>query len=165
LQHANLKGVASQAAVSQAQAFLAGTGMDGRGRTIEVILSFTNLELERVHDYIQWLFPLDEPSRFNPAAPLLNSGSIKAIKQDEIAKGNLQCALGRMLSFYEENDHWAVAFDHNLLRITRILKSCRILLDAGVALAALERIEVRCRLLSFDPGDETWGYWEQAAGR
>jgi len=164
-EHFDIRIDAVPAASSQAHAFLAGTGVDGRGRTIEVVLGFTNQELERVHDYIQWLFPLAEPSRFNPEAPLLDASSIDAIKNDPVAVVNLQRALDRMLSFYEVSDHWAVPYDHNVLRITRILRSSRTLLGFGAASVALERINIRCDKLGFDPEEETLGYWRRAAMR
>ena len=45
--------------------FYRGSGTDHAGRRIDEILSWDDAALESVHDYIQWLFPLDEPSRFN----------------------------------------------------------------------------------------------------
>ena len=36
-------------------AFLAGAGVDSRGRSIEMVLALSDAELESIHDYIQWL--------------------------------------------------------------------------------------------------------------
>ena len=47
-------------------------GRDHRGRLLSHILGFSLDELEFHHDYIQWLFPLPEPSGANPSAPLLS---------------------------------------------------------------------------------------------
>jgi hypothetical protein len=52
-----------------------------------------------VHDYIQWLFPLDEPSRFNADAPLLTPADRLAFRHETLA-ANLRRALDRMLAFY-----------------------------------------------------------------
>jgi len=39
--------------------FFAG-GKDDEGRTLDEMLSWSDLKLERLHDYIQWMFPLPE---------------------------------------------------------------------------------------------------------
>jgi subtilisin family serine protease len=73
-------------------AFLAGRGTDGRGRTLERVLAFSDDELERVHDYIQWLFPLPTRSMAQPDAPVLTGDAIEAIKADSQAVANLRSA-------------------------------------------------------------------------
>jgi hypothetical protein len=45
--------------------FYSGLSPDHRGRHLNEILEWSDDELERVHDYIQWLFPLTERSGFN----------------------------------------------------------------------------------------------------
>ena len=42
--------------------FLVQDGRDGAGRTFAQVLAFGDAELERRHDFVQWLFPLGEPS-------------------------------------------------------------------------------------------------------
>ena len=42
--------------------FLEGKTPDHRGRTLSMVLAFSDERAEQTHDYIQWLFPLDEPS-------------------------------------------------------------------------------------------------------
>ena len=49
--------------------FYGSGGTDHAGRTLEEILAWDDRHLEEVHDYIQWLFPLEEPSRANPCTP------------------------------------------------------------------------------------------------
>ena len=46
--------------------FLIGAGTDAAGRNHADIIAMTDAELEQHHDYIQWLFPLPEPSRAVP---------------------------------------------------------------------------------------------------
>lgn len=53
--------------------FYQGKSPDSEGRMLENIWSWDYQELEYTHDYIHWLFPLKESSRFNPNAPLLNN--------------------------------------------------------------------------------------------
>ena len=57
--------------------FYNGTESDHRGRCLREIQEWPDDQLESVHDYIQWLFPLPEPSGFNVAAPVLIRESIR----------------------------------------------------------------------------------------
>ena len=54
-------------------------GPDARGRTLPEIWAWDAARLEGVHDYIQWLFPLPEPSAFNPHAPILTHGDDRGL--------------------------------------------------------------------------------------
>ena len=54
-------------------AFYEGRGADDCGRTLEDIMKFDFHTLEYTHDYIQWLFPTDTRSRFQPDAPLVDA--------------------------------------------------------------------------------------------
>ncbi|CAN9515371.1 unnamed protein product [Ophioblennius macclurei] len=96
--------------------------------------------LERVHSYIQWLFPLREPG-VNYMASELTKKEIKAFKESEDAKRRLVESYELMLGFYgirlvnkekgevKRAENWKERFGnlernmHNNLRITRILKS------------------------------------------
>ncbi|XP_061909862.1 opioid growth factor receptor-like protein 1 [Entelurus aequoreus] len=97
-------------------------------------------KLERVHSYIQWLFPLREPG-VNYMASELTKKEIEAFKSNEDAKKRLVESYELMLGFYgvrlvnketgevTRADNWKERFGnlernmHNNLRITRILKS------------------------------------------
>ncbi|XP_078103991.1 opioid growth factor receptor-like [Sander vitreus] len=96
-------------------------------------------QLEFVHSYIQWLFPLQEPG-MNSEASTLTKEEIKEFCQNSAAKANLLKSYELMLNFYgirlcdentgevERASNWRDRFDnlnshtHNNLRITRILK-------------------------------------------
>ncbi|XP_026189251.1 opioid growth factor receptor isoform X2 [Mastacembelus armatus] len=96
--------------------------------------------LERVHSYIQWLFPLREPG-VNYMASELTKKEIEAFKKNEDAKKRLVESYELMLGFYgirlvnketgevKRAENWKERFGnlernmHNNLRITRILKS------------------------------------------
>jgi hypothetical protein len=108
-------------------AFLAGTGRDSRGRLAADVLGFPDEPLEEVHDYIQWLFPLPTRSGAQPGAPILTQAEIDAIRADPSAQDTLRRAAGRMLRFYQDTRWWLSSYDHNHLRITRIIHSLRIL--------------------------------------
>ena len=122
-------------------------GKDYRGRTLSQILSWSDEKLEASHDYIQYLFPLPEHSPYNYSAPIVNREVFNAFRSRPEIRAQLRKALARMLKFYgfkfnhpegchEEiivadppihNQKWVRKFDHNHLRITRILRSLRIL--------------------------------------
>ena len=118
---------------SDLQAFMMGGGVDGQGRTFEPVLAFDDERLERHHDFIQWLFPLDEASRAVPGSPVLDSATISALRASPVAQARLAQASARMRAFYRSQTAWRRPFDHNHLRITRIIKSLRLL--AGDAAA------------------------------
>lgn len=104
--------------------FLRGAGPDRQGRTHADILNFSDEELEEVHDYIQWLFPLREKSIAVPGSPVVESDEmVEFLRNDREVREHMTQALERMKRFYTDNDHWLAQGDHNHLRITRILKS------------------------------------------
>jgi hypothetical protein len=114
--------------MSAITSFLSGTGTDHRHRSIGDIMEFEDAELEEVHDYIQWLFPLPERSAFNPIAPVLTSQDIEQLRQNSAALENLRAAAKRMRVFYRRNQHWLTATNHNHLRISRIIRSLSLIL-------------------------------------
>ena len=107
--------------------FLEGRTPDHRGRILAMLLQQTDQQAERTHDYIQWLFPLDEPSRSVNGTPVLTELDIDEIRQSSLAQANLAESAGWFLGFLERNDHWITKYNHNHLRITRIIKSLRLL--------------------------------------
>ena len=114
-------------------AFLAGLGRDGRGRLAADVLGFSDRDLEAIHDYIQWLFPLPTRSAAQPGSPVLTEAEIAAIRTDPQAADTLRRATERMLRFYGATDHWLASHDHNHLRITRIIKSLGLLVGPEAA--------------------------------
>lgn len=111
------------------------------------ILNWSDTQLERVHNYIQWVFPLPEQSYFAFAAPVIDAQVFAAFRTDRDLQGQLQRAYERIIRFYgfaltdggqlhvafssPSQQHWVCRMDHNHLRITRILRSLRVLgLDA-----------------------------------
>src|SRR5579884_3099361 len=120
--------------------FYRGTAPDSEGRMLQEIWAWSDQELEAVHDFIQWLFPLPEPSRFNPDAPLLTPEDVAAFRTDDRLRANLRRSFERILTFpglaetpggqvvegpnfaARTPDVWSVP-NHNWLRVTRILRS------------------------------------------
>lgn len=130
---------------------------DTRGRTLTQILSWKDDELEYHHDYIQLLFPLPEGSPFNLSAPIIDRATFNMFHARNDLQSQLRLSLTCMLHFYgfsfsRNQDHnagsdpslrsnqvvrsprfdrasrnWVKKFNHNHLRITRILRSLRVL--------------------------------------
>lgn len=107
--------------------FLEGGTPDHRGRILAILLQQTDHQAETTHDYIQWLFPLDEPSRSVNGAPVLTELEIDEIRQSSLAQANLARSAGWFLGFLERNNHWITKYNHNHLRISRVIKSLRLL--------------------------------------
>jgi hypothetical protein len=126
--------------------FYSGAGPDHRGRYLKDIQQWSDDRLEAVHDYIQWLFPLPEPSAFDVAAPVLTSTSIEQFRAQPELQQKLRASFLRMMNFYGFELHsgekitvtraadfaarsrvWLSAENHNHLRITRILRSLTLL--------------------------------------
>src|SRR3954471_18359534 len=79
--------------------FYRGTGTDSEGRTLAEIWSYSDDDMEAVHDFIQWLFPLREASQFNENAPLLTDADIALFRADSSLRANLLRSFGRFLGF------------------------------------------------------------------
>ncbi|MDB0014516.1 opioid growth factor receptor-related protein [Alphaproteobacteria bacterium] len=107
--------------------FLEGKTPDHRGRILAMLLQQTDYQAEATHDYIQWMFPLDEPSRSVNGVPLLTELEIDEIRQSSLAQANLGESARWFIGFLERNDHWITKYNHNHLRITRVIRSLRLL--------------------------------------
>lgn len=107
--------------------FLEGKTPDHRGRILAMLLQQTDYQAETNHDYIQWLFPLDELSRSVNGVPILTDLDIDEIRQSSLAQANLAKSARWFLGFLERNNHWITKYNHNHLRITRVIKSLRLL--------------------------------------
>ena len=118
-------------------AFYRGEAPDAAGRMIADIWRWDPRRLEMVHDFIQWLFPLADPSRFNPDAPLLTQADIAAFRSDPLLQARVRKSLDLMLKFFglartggvvargtdfvSRSQGWLEPVNHNHLRLTRIL--------------------------------------------
>lgn len=114
-------------------AFLNKAGPDGAGRSLDDVLAMADTEIEQRHDFIQWLFPLPEPSRAVPGSPVLTQADQTAISASGTALASLAAGAARMFQFYADTDDWLAPHDHNHLRITRIIRSLRLLVGDTVA--------------------------------
>jgi hypothetical protein len=122
-------------------------GKDPRGRTLEDILRFDDRRLEHGHDYIQIIFPLPEGSPYNWEAPVITRFVFAEFRSRPELRETLRRSFLRILAFYgfdesaedgkvkvtRRDNHlkqfrnWVTRVDHNHLRITRIIRSLRVL--------------------------------------
>jgi len=143
-------------------AFLEGEGEDAGGRTLFEVLALDNLALEQRHDFIQWLFPLPEPSSAAPRSPVLVPDDIRAIRDSELAPSALAAATDRMNAFYRTTHDWLMPNDHNHRRITRIIRSLRILVGDEAADAFRAGILTRVEATRAPISARSRGYWATA---
>lgn len=143
-------------------AFLEGEGPDARGRTLFDVLAMDNAALERNHDFIQWLFPLREPSRAVPDAPVLTNAEVEAIRDSGMAQIALAAATDRMDAFYTATHDWLMPNDHNHLRITRIIRSLRLMVGDDEADAFRAAILARVEATRAPVSARSRGYWATA---
>ncbi|MBZ5631578.1 MAG: hypothetical protein LAO55_00500 [Acidobacteriia bacterium] len=160
--------------------FYSGRAPDHAGRLIRQIQQWPDEELEAVHDFIQWLFPLPEPSPVNPLAPVLDRETIEAFAAHAELRRSLRVSFLRMLRFYglemrsesveraanfpERAANWLHPGNHNHLRITRILKSLALL---GLAEEARKFLECLETITAEEPGKisaVSLRFWRAAIG-
>ena len=143
-------------------AFLEGEGVDGQGRTIFGVLGMDNAALEQTHDFIQWLFPLPEPSSAVPDAPVLTAAEVEAIRNSTMAQCAMAAATDRMEAFYRSYPGWLRPHDHNHLRITRIIRSLRLLRGEEEADAFRAAILYMVEVTQAPVSARSRGYWMTA---
>lgn len=165
--------------MSRLIAFYRGEGTDVRGRTLDMILAWGDGAWEAVHDFIQWLFPLPEPSAYNPAAPLLTADDVAAFRADEGLRVQLRRSFVRLLGFLglaegeggrvvdgpnlasRVPDVWEGP-NHNWLRITRVLRSLSLLGLEAEARALYQWLREARDSGRFPVGADTFRFWTQA---
>ncbi len=144
--------------------FLTNIEPDYKNRFLNDIWNFTDEDIEHTHDFIQLLFPLNEQSESVFHGYYLNTkSSIINIKSNDLAKSNIVISSKWFLSFLERNTHWRRRHDHNYLRITRIIKSLRLLVSDEEANKFYESfIELIDESLRSKINLTTLSYWENA---
>lgn len=159
-------------------AFYRDGGRDDEGRTLDEILAWPDEELEAVHDFIQWLFPLPERSGANPWAPVLDAETIAEFRAAEEMREKLRRAFLRMLKFYglawtdgrvvraanfeRRAENWLWPGNHNHLRLTRMLRSMKLLGLEDEAMALFDALKEIQSFLPGRIGARSFGFWRDA---
>jgi hypothetical protein len=149
--------------------FYLNTGRDSGRRTLDEIWRMSDEELMDTHDVVQWLFPLTEPSMFNPDSPVLTEKQIAAFRDDARLQENLRKSFSRFVQVFglvydagevrqtRTVEIW-MSLNHNWLRFTRILKSLTTLGLNPEAMAFFRFLEKKLgNVPSMD-------YWRKAVG-
>jgi Opioid growth factor receptor (OGFr) conserved region len=147
--------------------------------TLDEIIRWDDKEIENSHSIIQWLFPLNKPSLNVANTPVITEHEIKQFRSDPELRNGVLRSLARMLRFYglrmatpdmaivkgkdfEQKSGWIYPRNHNYKRLTRMLKSLRLLgfeAEAKCLYAALEEIYNAHRRYI---GQEVFEYWQRA---
>lgn len=159
--------------------FYRGQGTDTEGRTLKELWGWSDDVLEQVHDFVQWMFPLPEPSRFNPDAPLLTAEDVAAFRSDELLQAQLRKSFERIVPFLgfarsadgsviegpNLADRSAEVWDypnHNWLRITRILRCLCLLGLKDEARTLFDRLDALYSGRKYPITADTFQYWTNA---
>ncbi|MGM0522064.1 MAG: opioid growth factor receptor-related protein [Pseudomonadota bacterium] len=158
-------------------AFYRGEGPDHQGRMIEDVWALSPFWLEHTHDYIQWLFPIPETSRFNAFAPTLTPAVEAAFEADASMRQRQQHSLDVMLDFFgleregttitalpdlSISTHiWLKAGGHNHLRITRIIRSLALCHQVKLA-RAFQRAVINIGTQHGVVSETSLQYWQEA---
>ncbi|KAI9856762.1 MAG: hypothetical protein M1813_008799 [Trichoglossum hirsutum] len=160
---------------------------DYRGRTLDYILSWPDSQLEAYHDYIQILFPLPESSPFNDGAPVINRTTFEAFRSRPELRARLKESFLRILKFFgfelanvsdakgfrvspapnfiSASRRWFRPFDHNHLRITRVIRCLRVLGLEDEAVAFFRGLEALVDDHKRRLSRSSLTYWQRAALR
>lgn len=122
--------------------------------------------LETEHDYIQWWFPLEKPSTFNPNAPILTEEDIKEFQTNAELQARVLNSIHTFMRFLFSRKYlWANGYDHNQRRITRMLKFVNRIF-AHSSLPETLFAEIRVMVLSVNGGndldDTAMNFWMDA---
>ena len=96
-------------------------------RMISDIWNWSDDAWEDEHDFIQWLFPLSEKSMSVPNSPVIREPEVSWIKDSKVAQDSLRQSTERYKLFLLSEKYWKLSHNHNHLRITRVIKSLRLL--------------------------------------
>ena len=132
--------------------------------------------MEYYHDFIQWMFPLREPSRYNPGAPVLTDDDVRAFHDRPELRENLRRSFAAFLRFlgleYVDGTVRATGSlrpkvfeipNHNWLRITRVLLCLEDARPRRRVPGVLRVFEGRLRGREAGSRRQTFEYWRDAA--
>ena len=130
--------------------FLEGKIRDYEGRYLRDIWSFDDTKIENIHNFIQWIFPLDQISKYVPSSPVLIDEEILEIKQSTLAKENLILSKQWFYSFLKRTSKWELEKNHNHARISRMIKSLKLLHSEDAAKKCLDEVLHLAKSRSFN---------------
>jgi hypothetical protein len=134
----------------------------GPNYLIEAILNeWDDDEWDNRHNFIQWVFPTSVPSKYNPTAPVLDAVQAKILADEHWH--HIYDAVNRFEGFLINTDSFR-AFNHNFLRISRVLQSTR---EMGLDKLANRHYRFVTRMLTANyselDADSTLQHWDNAS--
>lgn len=146
--------------------FFSSDGTDQKGRTIDDMIRYSDSQMEACHDHIQWMFPLHEKSLHALHSPVVTKEASEVLSKSEVAQEKMEAALKTFRSFLGIEPHdakklanWCYDGNHNLLRITRAIRSLRLFgMDADAIMLYQDVMKVAEKKVS----KETTEYWDVA---
>lgn len=154
---------------------------------IDDILKWSNGALEMGHDEIQWMFPSNEVSMMNAHAPVMTKEESEIFQNDPELLKKTKEVFVRYLNFLELKlvqdewlpgeaayvviepigtlPRWMKRFNHNMLRVTRMMKSLRLTGNSQYANAlfvCLKSIAANPDNEQYALSENTWNYWHGA---
>lgn len=142
--------------------FLLNKAPDHKERMLSDIYKFSDNEIEATHDFIQIMFPLAEPSLWSSNKYFIETqNEIDSLSKNKNVKKSILKSASWYISFLKRNNHWKHNNNHNLKRITRMIKSVRLIVGNREAekvknyILSIENIE---KLV----GIKSLNYWKNA---
>lgn len=158
-------------------------GQNPSGHSYSQVMRYSDDELEAHHDFVQFLFPTKQQSKYAKGSTPITDIEISIFKTNLTLMNKFKQALVRMSSFYglkfDEKTNsfsyangyqnrfkeWVQSGNHNFLRLTRIL-TCLNLMDMSKEAGSL----FQCLSNIYDYGQnsniigkETYKFWASAA--
>ena len=135
---------------------------DHKGRMLSDIYKFSDNEIEATHDFFQIIFPLAEPSYWSSNKYFIESQQeVEILSKNKNVREVILQSASWYIAFLKRNNHWKNSNDHNLKRITRMIKSVRLIVGD------IEADKVKKEIISIENieklvGQKSFQYWETA---
>ena len=97
------------------------------GHRRETLLMMSDEEMEANHGYIQWAFPTHRQSKSVSSAPVLDLHSAIWLAENDGYVCFVEDMTEKFLGFLKRSDNWKHGYNHNQLRIARVIESLRLL--------------------------------------
>lgn len=159
--------------------FYNGEEVDGYPYKLCDIWYFSDLEIERIHNYIQWLFPTCDPRNKETGKPFLEQEDIEQFKNNKKLLENLNRSFEIIIDFYgfmwvddklvkkynfdeKKLKNWLTKRNHNYLRLTRIISCLKTLGLEKEAKALFDILMEIYKEYHNKIGETTLNFWQKA---
>ena len=110
--------------------FLSNESPDHLGRKLDDIWAMSYHQIEYTHDFIQLMFPTNKPSGITNREFYINNETLaNTLRQNQTVCTNIKKSARWYLRFLSACDHWICKFNHNHLRITRVIECLHLLVS------------------------------------